>query len=446
MTAFFTAIPGTGFSQDKDVAAPGAGSSQEEKAATPNAGSSQDEKAAIPDTGPSQEEKAGTTDNGPSRDGKASTPGAPSREGKVMVPASPSTAEKAAAENMTEYTIVRHDTLWDISKRFLKDPFKWPKLWKQNPYIKDPDLIYPGNIVRISPDGSVEIVKAPPAPKELPTVVLEERKEKVVELQPPAPAAREEGSKAEGEAAAVAKEALKPKANVLASELVPRKGFITRRELEAAGVIVEPREKENQLYFTKGDRVIVSLKDKESKIGDRYAIIQEGKNIYHPVTGSYMGNVTENLGSLAITDANAPSEALIDTSYKEITRGARLVPLKETAREVEIKGTESEINGYIIASTDDRGELSEGDIVYVDKGSKDGLANGNVMRIYRERKKVYDPVKGGPITPAPFDLGTIVIIDAGEGTSSAIIVRSTRAINPGDKASTVPAAKEASSK
>jgi LysM domain-containing protein len=432
MTAFFTAIPGTGFSQDEKAAAPNAASSQEEKAATPEPSPSQDEKAAPPAAGSSQEEKA-------------ATPVTSSPEGKVMIPAEgPSKDEKAETEGLSEYTIVRHDTLWGISKRFLKDPFKWPKIWKQNPYIKNPDLIYPGNIVRISPDGHVEIVQAPPAPKELPTVVLEQPKENVVELQPPATAAKEEGAKAE--TAAAAKEAAKSKANVLASELMPRKGFISRRELETAGAIVEPKEKENDLYLTKGDRVIVSLKDKEPKKGDRYAIIQEGKKIYHPVTGSYMGNLTENLGSLTITDPNTPAEAVIDRSLKEITRGARLVPFKEVAREVEIKGNESEINGYIIGSPDDRLELAEGSIVYIDKGGKDGLANGNVMRIYRERKKVYDPVKGGYIAPAPFDLGTIVVIDAGESTSSAIIVRSTKAINAGDNVATVPAAKEASSK
>jgi len=456
MTAFFTAIPCTGFSQDEKSPAPA--TSQDEKAAAPDTGAaSEDQKAAAPDAGSPQDRKAVTPDTGASQNEKASTSGTSSSpEGKVMVPTGPSTGEKAGAEGLSEYTIVRHDTLWGISKKFLKDPLKWPKIWKQNPYIKNPDLIYPGNIVRISPDGHVEIVKAPPPPpKELPTVVLEEQKENVVELQPPAakegeakteaaPGAKEAKEKAIKMGKMVKKE--KSKTPVLASELMVRRGFIARHELDAAGVIVEPKELEDRLYFTQGDKVIVSFKDKEYKKGDRFAIIREGMKIYHPVTGSYMGKLVESLGTLTITDADTPSEAVIDQSYKEITRGAGLVPFKETPAEMEITGTESEISGYVIASASERDEFSEGNIVYIDKGGKDGLKNGNVMRIYRERKRVSDPVKGGYINLPPFDLGKLVVIDAGEKTSSAIIVRSTQAIHAGDEVATAPASKEASSK
>ncbi len=341
---------------------------------------------------------------------------------------------KGAEKNVTEYKIVRHDTLWGISKRFLKNPFKWPNIWKQNPYIKNPDLIYPGNIVKIFPDGSVEIVKEP-VTKELPTVVLEEPQEKVVVLEPPASPVKE------------TKEEPKPKAPALATDAMLRKGFISRTELDNAGVIIGPKEKENQLYATKGDMVLLSLKDKQAaKKGDRYTIFLEEKKIYHPITGAYMGNIVENLGSLTITGTNTPAEALIDTSYKEITMGAKLSPFKEAAREVAITGTESEINGYIIASIEDRQELSEDNIVYIDKGSKDGLNKGNVMRIYRERNKVTDPMNGAALTLPPFDLGTVVIIDAGESTSTGVIVKSLQVINPGDKVGTVPAAKELSAK
>jgi len=49
-----------------------------------------------------------------------------------------------------QYTVVSGDTLWDISVKYLRDPWQWPQLWRANPHIVNPNLNYPGDTLTLS--------------------------------------------------------------------------------------------------------------------------------------------------------------------------------------------------------------------------------------------------------------------------------------------------------
>lgn len=361
---------------------------------------------------------------------------------EVAIPTEEPEADKAQAQPQTQsaeakpkdeevffYTIVPHDTLWDISGRFLKNPFKWPKIWKLNPYIKNPDLIYPGNVVKVTPDG-IEIIGRKEAEAEkLPTVELGPEEEKVVVLEP------EEEKKEE--AAPLPPPA--PQRPKVESSSIERRGFITGKELDAAGAIIAA--KEEKLLVTHGEQVFISFKDRSAvKPGDSFSIFAVGKSIKHPVTKAVIGNAIETLGSLTVTSAGDVVEGRIDTSYKEIEAGARVRAFRPPVTEVEITEPDADVKGFIVAAIEDKENLSQGDIAYIDRGSRDGLKKGNIMRIFREAGKAPDPLsKGKLVTLPPIELGTLVVLDADENTSSCVVVKSLKPINWGDSVATVRA-------
>ena len=204
------------------------------------------------------------------------------------------------------YTIQKGDTLWDISSKFLKDPFLWPKLWEKNPYITNPHWIYPGNTVRLT---GVEPEKA-----EEPQAVKKEEPQKPVEEKPQevkAPEVKEpDVEKVESPAPPPIEKKQEEVAGVkpAPAEAKPRyfreirsAGFMSNIEYRGIGIVLESRDGKN--LMAEGDIIYVALKSGEPiEIGNKYTIFRAAREIRHPVTDHRVGRKYVIIGNLQLID------------------------------------------------------------------------------------------------------------------------------------------------
>jgi hypothetical protein len=341
-----------------------------------------------------------------------------------------------ALEPGTTYTVERGDTLWDLSARFLSDPWSWPRIWSNNPQIANPHWIYPGNVLRIGPGGVLEPVAGdasrPPmddlgdieAPSELADFSRGELGKEGLALEE-ADEVRVTGPRRIG---------FVPGSGTLSR----RDSFVTRRELAESGVITAAFE--DKLLLTVHDRAYAEFRgDVAVKPGETYAVYTTEREIQHPVTGELFGYRTRVIGAARVvsTDAGAVTVEVVQ-AYDPIERGAWLAPFGETVlHRVQQRAAAKQIDGIIVASqTDDVSEIAEHHVVYVDKGTADGVEEGNVFTVVRSG----DPY-GQDTTVAREDaalpneeIGALLVVDAKEHASTALVVSSARELLVGDRA------------
>jgi hypothetical protein len=262
------------------------------------------------------------------------------------------------------YVVVKGDTLWDISGRFLKDPWRWPQIWNLNrEEIRNPHWIYPGDLVVLDRSGKeprLSLVKG--GQNGLQTVKL-------------SPGVR---------ATDIGAEAIPAIPIRVIHPFLSQPRVVSKGALDDAPFILG----------SNAERVVLGAGDDAFATGGKDGVMQwnvlrPGKTLKDPETGEVLGYEVEYLGDARTLVEGAPQKIRITQSAQEILPRDKLVEADDsTTFEYIPHAPESKISGRIISAYGGLSDSGRYQTVVINRGSREGLEPGHVLAVFREGQAV----------------------------------------------------------
>jgi hypothetical protein len=326
-----------------------------------------------------------------------------------------------AANAPDSYTVKRGDTLWDISKIFLKKPWRWPELWGMNiQQIRNPHLIFPGQVLYLDKsNGRARLRLGNPVGGG------------DIKLSPRV----REGSLSDA-ISTVSVHLLEPFFN----EAVI---FDTSEELLTAPRIVATQE--GRVMVSRGETAYA-----RGNMGDRseFRIFREPKPLRDPKTKVVLGYEAVYVGAAELVqqgaegtgaDGNAliiPSTINIRAVRQEAMVGDRLSPVPPREFDTVVPhAPPADTNGQVVGLYGEALTAGQNQIVSLNKGSKDGMERGHVLALWRDGVVTRDTTEPGkPTIKLPDERhGLLYVFRVFDKMSYALILTVKEPVKPGDR-------------
>ncbi len=315
----------------------------------------------------------------------------------------------------TRYKVKKGDTLWDISNKFLKDPWFWPEIWDKNQKIKNPHLIYPGDLLYIY--QSRRKVK---------------QGNRIVEILVPQIRVERTGS---GE----------PISSLAPFLAWPR--VLDKETIDKAPYIVDGLD--NHLLIEEGQTVYVkNLKDRRD--GQTYPVFRKGKALHDPETNELLGYEVIYAANASIArGADKIATATIRNSKREVHIGDRL--LKNIDEKVVLNAPmvapKHKVRATVLSLYEASLISGKGMIVTLNCGIAEGIKPGHILSIFAPGKTVNDPYEKREkvrykylktqvpvkVDLPPERIATAVVYKVGKKLSYALVTKSKNAVKKGYK-------------
>lgn len=279
----------------------------------------------------------------------------------LLAPLAPALAASSSDLKDTapdRYTVVEGDTLWGISGRYLKEPWRWPELWKMNQeQIRNPHRIYPGDVLVLDRSGHEARLRLANVPSEK----LAPR----VRAEPLAPKA----------VSSISPAVIGP---FLSKPLV-----VSQDELDSAPRIVATQE--NRVAVSVGDVAYAEGMAKDKS--EIWQVFRRGDALVDPENKETLGYEAIYLGEARVRKHDGEITTVeITKSVQEIYQNDRLLPARELPTFAYVpRAPQKNVRGRIISAYGNLHETGPNSIIALSKGSKDGLEVGHVLAIYRSQ-------------------------------------------------------------
>ncbi len=300
-----------------------------------------------------------------------------------------------------KYTVVKGDTLWDISAHFLAKPWLWPEIWQVNPQIPNPHLIYPGDIISlVYIDGKPRLMLTRGRDVKLSPQIRELSDRQAISALP-----------------------LEMINNFLSRNRVVEPGV-----LEAAPYILSGQDKhlltgKGNDFYARGDF---------TEAHNAYGVYRNGGVFIDPVTQEVLGVRAKDIGAANLKAVASDIATLVATrSLEELRINDRLLEIEERKIDANFypSAPPGKTEGLIVSI---EGAVSTGgmlDVVGINLGERDDIEVGNMLAIYKAGVVVKDRVQGGNVTLPSEKAGLVMIFRTFEKMSFALVLSADRPIS-----------------
>jgi len=332
----------------------------------------------------------------------------------------------AAPRPEGDYVVKKGDTLWGIAKDLLNDPFLWPRIWDRNPFITNPNLIFPGDTLALpgkeiapapTPAPVAEAPKPEP-PKEAPTEVA-----KAPAPTPPA---------AEMELPPVPPVPVASRQAIACSPVL-----LDEKAVAAAGIGSVAKSDDKRLLLSQEDQIVVAVDGAQTlKVGDRLAVVRPGLRVIHPARKGPLGRALFTLGLFEVTQVQArTASGRLIYSCQPMTIGDRIMPFTGPPfpEDKIAQPTSRVLEGMIVDTPGHLQILGLQNVVYLDVGAGQGIGPGDVFAIYRPHVPTVNLATGEVVPIPPDRLGEVVVIRVTDTTATAVISASAKEVRAGDQ-------------